>query len=145
VILLVLCPLYPLTPLADESGAALTAPGSDGARPPEEMRWLDEVRAQREAWEARRKAAKAQSDAHLRMLDPIGAAHIEEREKESERMREAVRERAEQQRHAMEQEREARRQELEQWLDQRRTMPYPYTPYDLAPSEWNNPWFYRGY
>jgi hypothetical protein len=62
--------------------------------------WLDEVRAQRQAWEARRQAAKDAVNARRRLNDPWGAAEHEAREKESQRRRDAVLERAERDRDA---------------------------------------------
>ncbi len=130
-------PFWGLAVQADSSATiAAEVPGP----PSESPRWLDEVRAQREAWEAHRQARKEASDARLRLLDPVGAAQLEEREKENERFREASRRRAQQKRQSMAQERQAHRRELQRWLDQRDNAPYPYTPYD-----WDNRWFYRGY
>jgi hypothetical protein len=62
--------------------------------------WLDEVRAQRRAWEGRRRAAKDAMDAHRRWIDPWGAAQHEAREQETQRRREAFREKIERDREA---------------------------------------------
>lgn len=70
---------------------------SDG-RPPQGMsapdpstRWLDEVRAQRKAWEERRRASREAFEARRRLADPWGAAQHEVWEDEVERRREARR------------------------------------------------------
>lgn len=54
-------------------------------------RWLDEVRAQREAWEERRKASREAFEARRRVAAPWGAAQHEAWEDEVERRREARR------------------------------------------------------
>lgn len=53
--------------------------------------WLDEVRAQRQAWEERRQAQKEAMEARRRWIDPWGAAQHEAREQEITRRREAFR------------------------------------------------------
>jgi len=94
-----------------------------------EQRWLEEVRAQRKAWEARRKAAKSASDTRLRMLDPWGAAKVEAWRKDTETRREALQERADKRREEL----HARDQALEKWHRQ------------ITPHGWDNRWYYRGY
>jgi hypothetical protein len=51
--------------------------------------WLDEVKAQRQAWEERRRAAKEAIQARRRLTDPWGAAQQEAREQEIQRRRDA--------------------------------------------------------
>lgn len=61
-------------------------------------RWLDEVRAQRQAWEERRRANREAFEARRRMADPWGSAQHEAWEDEVERRREARRQQHEQER-----------------------------------------------
>jgi hypothetical protein len=133
---------------------------------PEPLReWLDEVRAQRRAWEERRQAAREAMDARRRWIDPWGAAKKEAREKETQRRREALREH-------IEREREAFRGNSRPWgmrpdplqeappsesgEPSRDTAPQqgdpdadvgisaPDSPYPPLPG-WDNRWYYRGY
>ncbi len=60
--------------------------------------WLDEVRAQRRAWEERRKAAHEAFEARHRATDPWGAAQHDAWEDEVDRRREARRQQMEQDR-----------------------------------------------
>ena len=103
------------------------APSSDPepAHQPKQTQWLDEVRAQREAWEAQRQAARQASNARLRMFDPWGAAQLEALDRETE----SRRPKAEAQRRAMERRREEREKRM-----------WQYTPYG-----WDDPWFSGGY
>lgn len=57
--------------------------------------WLDEVKAQRQAWEARRQAAKEAANARRRLTDPWGAAQQEARDKDNQRRRDAMRDQVE--------------------------------------------------
>ena len=57
------------------------------AEPEPVRQWLDEVRAQRQAREERRRADKEARDAHRRWIDPWGAAQKEAREQETRRRR----------------------------------------------------------
>jgi hypothetical protein len=120
------------------------------------IQWLEEVRAQRRAWEAEREEARK---ARRRWIDPWGAEKREAMERDAEQRREAAKNFAEQQRES--------RRNPSIWR-------YPYggyTPFESpadwprpeendigpAPSQtdnpagtnyppgWNNPWFYRGY
>jgi hypothetical protein len=122
--------------LAQTPGPAPGEPRAD----PGELPWLDEVRAQREAWEARRKAEKEASDARLRMIDPWGAAHMEAHEREAEARRDAALQRAEQRHKKAEAKKEAQRQARERWLEERTRIMHP-----AIPPDWDNPWYYRGY
>lgn len=69
-----------------------TAPQDPGTR------WLDEVRAQRRAWEERRKAKREAFEARRRMADPWGSAQQDAWEDEMERRRSTRRQQMEQQR-----------------------------------------------
>lgn len=60
--------------------------------------WLDEVRAQRQAREARRQSAREAFEARRRLTDPRGAAHQDAWEEEVRRRREARMQRIEQDR-----------------------------------------------
>lgn len=63
-------------------------------------RWLDEVRAQRQAREERRRAAKEAMGARRRWIDPWGAAQQEAWEQETQRRRDAFMEKVERDRKA---------------------------------------------
>jgi hypothetical protein len=125
--------------------------------------WLDEVRAQRQAWEERRRAAKEVINARRREIDPWGAAKQEAWEEENQRRREAFLQR-------IEREREVFRSQAPwgtaqtPWQDKPpdqdsrpEAMPQghetvqdptskrdPYSPYPMLPG-WDNRWYYRGY
>ena len=142
-------PPPPLAPYPEATGGE--------AHPPP---WLDEVRAQRRAWEERRQVAREQFDARRRATDPWGAAQKEAWNEEVERRREARRQR-------MEDERERFRDmgppaPPNPWPDPPAggdpalsgpgghpgQAPYPpgappSAPF--APQDWDNPWYYRGY
>ena len=136
--------------------------------------WLDEVKAQRQAWEARRQAAKEAVNARRRLNDPWGAAQQEARESEIERRREAILEQVERDRDAFHSQRPW--QNTNPWESsppppppsqpaqvQTPPQPNPATPdgtalnpaqnpnqdtaepYTYSPSGWDNRWYYRGY
>jgi hypothetical protein len=133
--------LWPLSGWGEGEEEALVLAETTPVPPPSEhLRWLDEVRAQRQAWEARRQAAKESADAHRRMIDPWGAALHEALEREAQARREALANRAEQRRQAAEQERDAHQQEINRLRQERERFWKFYTPYD-----WDTHWFYRGY
>ena len=102
--------------------------------------WLEEVRRQREAWEARRDAAKAASKARLRLFDPWRAAQLEALDQEAELRREFARERAEQRRISAETVRGTHRRSLEQRQTEEQQMLDYFAPYG-----WDNRWYYRGW
>jgi hypothetical protein len=120
--------------------------------------WLDEVRAQREAWETRRRAAKEALDARRRWIDPWGAAQKEAREKEHQRRREAFREQIERDRESLYGQAPWAAQPP-QWQEQSPgAPPEPGTaPSDASPPAegeptpypplpgWDNRWYYRGF
>lgn len=84
---------------ADQESAAPEAPaGAAIPASPRATPWLDEVRAQRRAWEQRRKAAHDAFETRHRANDPWGAAQHDAWEDEIERRREARRQQMEQDR-----------------------------------------------
>jgi len=129
---------------------------------PEPVRqWLDEVRAQRQVREERRRAQKEAMDARRRWIDPWGAAQKEVREQENQRRHDALMEH-------IERDREVLRQQLpwrfvpDPWFadaprTQMQRVPAPATagndpasqavpPHDSAPRpELDNGWYYRGF
>jgi hypothetical protein len=114
-------------------------PDTDGEQPAT-LPWLEEVRAQREAWEARRRAVKEAANAQHRQVAPWSAARHEALDRAAEARRDALKNQAEQRRQAAEQQHDAHRQELERLLWERNRPWPPYHPYG-----WNNLWYYRGY
>lgn len=119
--------------------------------------WLDEVRRQRQAWEARRHAAREAIDARRRWIDPWGAAQQDAIEQEVQRRRDAFREKIERDREAF--------RSLRPWPDrpspwggeptapgehpgqsigEGEPPPDPGAPYPPLPG-WDNRWYYRGF
>jgi hypothetical protein len=156
------------------AGWALTAPADDAAarRPTAEQvapqtggyadpvdQWLEEVRAQRRAWEERRRATKEAINARRRLTDPWGAAHQEAHEKENQRRRDAMMDQIERDRETF------REQGPWQATGPKDLGPPPpaappisagappepggtdgpVEPPAYPPSGWNNRWYYRGY
>lgn len=136
------------------------ATGGSPIEPEPVHRWLDEVRAQRQAREERHRSAKEAMDARRRWIDPWGAAQMEAREQEVQRRRDAFLEQ-------IDREREAFRSQvpwipLSPWPDEI-TGPGPELPrtseagtagppdQPVAPPSpyalpgWDNHWYYRGY
>ena len=107
-------------------------------------RWLDEVRAQRQAWQERRRVTKEAIDARRRWIDPWGAAQHQAREKETQRRREAFHDQIARERQAF--------REQGPWFvppvpgeepeAQANTLDFP--AYPPLPG-WDNRWYYRGY
>jgi hypothetical protein len=146
---------------AQEPPAPAARAGNIAMEPEPVHRWLDEVRAQRQAREERRRAAKEAMEARRRWIDPWGAAQQEAREQELQRRRDALKEK-------IEREREAFRSQVpwgpqqNPWQDEA-TGPGPDFPavpdadtagppeQPLAPPTpyalpgWDNHWYYRGY
>jgi len=118
-------------------------PGSDTMPSPPDpaVLWLDEVRAQREVAEARRRAAKGAADARLRAVDPWAAARIEAMERESEWRRGTAQALSEQRRRSAAEGHQAHREALERMFQA--TDP-PYPPYYI-PYGWTGPWGTPGY
>jgi hypothetical protein len=87
-------PLQAARPAGEPGGSI---PGDLPAQDPS-IRWLGEVRAQRRAWEERRKAARESFEARRRGAGPWGSAQHEAWEEEVERRREARRQQREQER-----------------------------------------------
>ncbi len=102
--------------------------------------WLEEVKAQRKAWESQRNAAKQASNERLRMIDPWGAARLQTLEQASDLRREALLNRSDNLRKHAEAQFEARRHAYESWLQQQERRHSAYQPYG-----WDNRWYYRGY
>ena len=116
--------------------------------------WLDEVRAQRQAWEERRRAKKEAIDARRRWIDPWGTAQQEARREENQRRREALRNKIEQDRDAFRSHSPWRSPQAP-WQE---PLPSPgsdgqnpisdvpdiLSPYPPLPG-WNNGWYFRGY
>lgn len=171
----------PGAPVADHSNAEpprTTAPAEEsGGQIPSDLpaldpstRWLQEVRAQREAWEARRKAARESFGARRSGAGPWGATQ-QAWEEEVERRREVRRQQREQ-------ERELFRslgpsEPPPPWLEgigrpggppgdplttdhPSRAVPQPQVPGVVypprapssgpySPQDWDNLWYYRGY
>lgn len=157
------------------AGWAMTAPGDDapvaagltaeqvtpqpGAYADPVDRWLEEVKAQRRAWEERRRATKEAINARRRLTDPWGAAHQEAHEKESQRRHDAMMDQMERDRETF------REQGPWQGTDPMDLRPPPpvappgpagaqpepggaHNPAEspaYPPSGWNNRWYYRGY
>lgn len=146
---------------AQEPPAAPPGTGSVPGEPEAVHRWLDEVRAQRQAREERRHAAKEAMDARRRWIDPWGAAQVEAREQELERSRNAFLQQ-------IERDREAFRNQIpwvppnDPWQEEvagpvpefpaaaeadaaghPEPPPPPPSPFTLP--GWDNHWYYRGY
>jgi len=88
---------------APSTSNPMPSPSPVGAMPPAPEpvpQWLDEVRAQRQAREERRRAAKEAMGARRRWLDPWGAAQQEAWEQETQRRRDAFMEKVERDRKA---------------------------------------------
>jgi hypothetical protein len=121
----------------DETQAQYPSPS---ARP----QWLDEVRAQRQASEARREETRKALDARHRWIDPWGAAQREAREREIEQRRHALQER-------IEQEREQFRAGRPPLGGYPRTLALPAPGLQTSPPPapeplgWDNRWYYQGY
>lgn len=130
--------------------------------------WLDEVKAQRRAWEERRRAAKEAVNARRRWTDPWGVAQHEAREKESQRRHDAMLEQIERDRDAFRN--QVPWQTPETWeagppppssqptphgsqpeaggseqAARGATAQSPTAPPAYPPSGWDNRWYYRGY
>jgi len=116
--------------------------------------WLDEVRAQRRAWEERRRVAKEAIDARRRWIDPWGAAQKDAMKQEVQRRRDAFREKIERDREAFRSYRpwsaepapwheelppQGENQGLPEGASQLPEAPYPPLP------GWDNRWYFRGF
>lgn len=125
----------PLPQAADAEGEAIGRPAP----------WLDEVRAQRQASEARREATRKAMDTHRRWIDPWGAAQREAREREIGQRRQATRERIEQEREQL----RARRPPIAPFpeIPPPPVPPWgePQEPFGTEPPGWDNRWYYQGY
>ena len=131
------------------------------AEPEPFRQWLDEVRAQRQAREERRRADKEAREARRRWIDPWGAAQQEVREQENQRRRDAFLDH-------IERDREAFRNQGPWRFEQgpwpkaipgaageltgsaaNDSLSAPAPPAPRAPSYplpgWDNRWYYRGF
>lgn len=135
-----------------------------GAMPPTPEpvpQWLDEVRAQRQAREERRRAAKEALGARRRWIDPRGAAQQEAWEHETQRRRDAFLEKVERDRKAFRSHApwgpaptpwreegsrlgpESRSPSIPDTAEAARRALAHEEPYPLQ--GWDNRWYYRGY
>jgi len=113
--------------------------------------WLDEVRAQREAWEARRSAVREQHEQRHRLLHPRGAIQQENWEEDLRRRRAERQERIDQDLEVF------RRLGPEVWgpllpfpedgseVSGRSEPLLPPGPPPVSPPGWDNLWYFRGY
>lgn len=153
---LVGCGLLALTgvAIAEESGGRVAVPVDPAAigiaQPDMAAPWLDEVRAQREAWEARRSAVREQHGQRRRLHHPRGAAQQEDWEEDLRRRRAERQERIDQDREVF------RRLGPSAW-----GLPPPFAegesevserpesllhqPPPISPPGWDNLWYFRGY
>jgi hypothetical protein len=107
-----------------EPGATASDPAAMGdAQPDQVSPWLDEVRAQREAWEARRSVVREQHEQRRRIHHPRSAAQQETWEEDLRR----------------------RRAERQERIEQDREVFLRPEPPGLYPPGWNNLWYFRGY
>ena len=113
-----------------------------GARMPQ---WLDEVRAQRQAWETRRDATRQAMDARRRWVDPWGAAQHEAREREVEQRRQANRDRIELERQFFRSQRPPLGPYPEVPPPPSPTAWEPPAPPLPEPAGWDNRWYYQGF
>lgn len=86
--------------LTVQPDSTLQPPRQSGDYADPMRQWLDDVKAQRQAWEARRQATKEAINARRRLNDPWGAAQKEAREKENQRRHDAILEQVERNREA---------------------------------------------
>ena len=131
------------------------------AEPEPFRQWLDEVRAQRHAREARRRADKEARNARRRWIDPWGAALQEAREQESLRRRQELIEHVERDREEF-RKRVPWRFRPNPWQERADRSPAETPPPEdaeaasaIPPGEphassyplpgWDNLWYYRGF
>lgn len=144
---------------ADESLVVPIQPVSQtfGEQPPGSAPtpWLDEVRAQRQAWEARREATRNAYEARRRATNPRAAAQQEAWEEDVRRRRAARLERMDQEFEIFRSLRPGQPPLPWPWVTGMPTLPElgsgpttPGTPGDTpiyAPPGWDNHWYFRGY
>ncbi|UHD17295.1 hypothetical protein [Thiocapsa bogorovii] len=126
-------------------------PSPGGAPTP----WLDEVRAQRQAWEARREATRSAYEARRRANNPRAAAQQEAWEEDVRRRRADRLERMDQERERFRSLGPAQLPPPWPWVTGMPTLPdigssatSPGTPGDesiFAPPGWDNHWYFRGF
>jgi hypothetical protein len=141
----------PAYPMLDEPGA-----------PEAPTPWLDEVRAQRQAWEERREATRQAYEARRRANNPRGAAVQEAWEEDTRRRRAARMERMAQDREHFRQIGPPEPPLGQPWAPPPWTTDHPPPPPDLGastpmvipgqpedglpnPPGWDNLWYFRGF
>jgi hypothetical protein len=117
--------------------------------------WLDEVRAQRQAWETKREAARDAFEARRRANNPRAAAQQEAWEEEVRRRRAARLERMDQERELFRSLGPSQMPFPWPWTSGFSALPdtatghsAPATPGDkpmFAPPGWDNHWYFRGF
>ncbi|MCK7579137.1 MAG: hypothetical protein MZV65_27660 [Chromatiales bacterium] len=133
--------------LAEESGPRATVPTDPvaiGIEPPDRgSPWLDEVRAQREAWESRRAASREYHEQRRRAYHSRGAVQPDAWEEDLRRRRAERQERIDQDREVF------RRLGPGAWgppstfaEDEREHFERPEAG---SPPGWDNLWYFRGY
>ncbi len=150
--------LFTAFPVAAQPPLPLPIDSIPAAEPEPIRRWLDEVRAQRQIRQERRRVAKEARDARRRWIDPWGAARQELREQETQRRHDAFLEH-------IKRDREAFRNQVpwrfrqSPWQEETSGPP---TTSPQSPTEettrasgqtaspyplpgWNNRWYYRGF
>lgn len=153
-----ICGLWLWCGLLALSGGAFAGPETatsdpaamGGAQPDQVSPWLDEVRAQREAWEARRSAVREQHEQRRRAHHPRSAVQPDAWEADLRRRRAERQERIEQDRAVF------RRlapgawglpwsvTEDGAWGAEWAPPPSP-QPSPISPPGWDNLWYFRGY
>ncbi len=135
-------------PLAQAATNSSNQPAPPGVEPP----WLDEVRAQRQAWEARRHETREAYEARRRLHNPQSAARQEAWQEDVRRQRAEHLER-------IERDRENFGDPGSSWFPwpwpDHPSPPFPLedqtgngftTPSEpFPPPDWDNLWYFRGY
>lgn len=153
--------LLPIAPVLVAEGAptASIQPAAQtyGDQPPAPAStpWLDEVRAQRQAWEARRDATRSAYEARRRANNPRAAAQQEAWEEDVRRRRAARTERMDQNLEWFRSLGPGQPPPPWPWVSGMPTLPEigsvtiaPGTPGDqpiFAPPGWDNHWYFRGF
>lgn len=146
--------------LAAATGWAAEPTASSPSQPVEEpgSPWLEDVRAQRQAWETRRRAAKEAIEARRRWQDPWATAEQEAREEEIQRRRDEWLERIDRNREAFRSQgpwyvragppptQSAESDRLTAQPAERASASlHDWQPPHYPPQGWDNGWYYKGY
>lgn len=108
--------------------------------------WLDDVRAQRRAWEARRKAARDELKARRRAKNPRASARQEAWEEDLRQRRSQRQERIDQERELFRSLGPAPPPTVPAPSKQEGEAPFPPAGDPmLKPPGWNNLWYFRGF